>query len=150
LIATPGRLLDHVNQRTIDLSQVKTLVLDEADRMLDMGFIGDIEKVIGLCAPTHQTLLFSATYNKQIKTLAGKYLSNPVEVAVARDNTVAAKVDQTFVHVDKDKKRALLSQFIGINNLHQVLVFTKTKFGADKLARAPDRRWIAGRCNAWQ
>lgn len=136
LIATPGRLLDHVNQRTIDLSQVKTLVLDEADRMLDMGFIGDIEKVIGLCAPTHQTLLFSATYNKQIKTLAGKYLSNPVEVAVARDNTVAAKVDQTFVHVDKDKKRALLSQFIGINNLHQVLVFTKTKFGADKLARA--------------
>ena len=136
LIATPGRLLDHVNQRTIDLSQVNTLVLDEADRMLDMGFIGDIEKVISLCAPSHQTLLFSATYNKAIKTVATQYLSNPVEIAVARDNTVAAKVEQTFVHVDKDKKRALLSQFIGINNLHQVLVFTKTKFGADKLARA--------------
>ncbi|MDB9863249.1 DEAD/DEAH box helicase [Litorivicinus sp.] len=136
LVATPGRLLDHVNQRTIDLSQVKTLVLDEADRMLDMGFIGDIEKIISKCQPKHQTLLFSATYNKGIKNLSGQYLNNPIEIAVAKDNTVAASVEQTFVRVDKERKRDLLMQLIRMNEMHQVLVFTKTKFGADKLSRA--------------
>ena len=136
VIATPGRLLDHLNQGSIDLSQVQTLILDEADRMLDMGFVSDIELIISKCHPSHQTLLFSATYNKGIKNLAAKYLSNPVEVAVAKDNTVSTSVAQTFVHVDQHNKRDLLTQLIGLNNMHQVLVFTKTKFGADKLARA--------------
>jgi ATP-dependent RNA helicase RhlE len=136
VIATPGRLIDHLNQGSIDLSNVQTLILDEADRMLDMGFVSDIELIISKCHPSHQTLLFSATYNKGIKTLSSKYLSNPVEIAVAKDNTVAASVAQTFVHVDQHNKRDLLTQLIGLNNMHQVLVFTKTKFGADKLARA--------------
>ncbi len=136
LIATPGRLLDHVNQKTLDLSDVKTLILDEADRMLDMGFVDDIGRIIKACHPNRQTLLFSATYSKGIKTLASTYLSQPVEIAVARDNTVAASVEQIFVHVDQEKKRELLTQLIALNDMHQVLVFTKTKFGADKLARA--------------
>ena len=136
VIATPGRLIDHLNQGSIDLSNVQTLILDEADRMLDMGFVSDIELIISKCHSSHQTLLFSATYNKGIKTLSSKYLSNPIEIAVAKDNTVAASVAQTFVHVDQHNKRDLLTQLIGLNNMHQVLVFTKTKFGADKLARA--------------
>lgn len=136
VIATPGRLIDHLNQGSIDLSNVQTLILDEADRMLDMGFVGDIERVIARCHETRQTLLFSATYSKGIKNLASKYLDNPVEVAVARENTVSESVEQTFVHVDQHRKRELLTQLIGLNNMHQVLVFTKTKFGADKLARA--------------
>ena len=136
VIATPGRLIDHLNQGSIDLSNVQTLILDEADRMLDMGFIGDIERVIVRCHEKRQTLLFSATYNKGIKNLASKYLDNPVEVAVARENTVSESVEQTFVHVDQHRKRELLTQLIGLNNMQQVLVFTKTKFGADKLAKA--------------
>ena len=136
VIATPGRLIDHLNQGSIDLSNVQTLILDEADRMLDMGFVGDIERVIARCHEKRQTLLFSATYNKGIKNLALKYLDNPVEVAVARENTVSESVEQTFVHVDQHRKRELLTQLIGLNNMHQVLVFTKTKFGADKLAKA--------------
>lgn len=136
VIATPGRLIDHLNQGSIDLSNVKTLILDEADRMLDMGFVGDIERVIARCHEKRQTLLFSATYNKGIKNLASKYLDNPVEVAVARENTVSESVEQTFVHVDQHRKRELLTQLIGLNNMHQVLVFTKTKFGANKLAKA--------------
>lgn len=136
VIATPGRLIDHLNQGSIDLSQVQTLILDEADRMLDMGFVGDIELIISKCHSGRQTLLFSATYNKGIKNLASKYLTNPVEVAVSKENTVSSSVEQTFVHVDQHNKRELLTQLIGLNNMHQVLVFTKTKFGADKLARA--------------
>ena len=136
VIATPGRLLDHLDQGSINLSNVQTLILDEADRMLDMGFVGDIERIIAKCHEKRQTLLFSATYNKGIKTLASKYLDNPLEVAVARENTVSESVEQTFVHVDQHRKRELLTQLIGLNNMHQVLVFTKTKFGADKLARA--------------
>jgi len=136
VIATPGRLIDHLNQGSIDLSNVKTLILDEADRMLDMGFVGDIERVIARCHEKRQTLLFSATYNKGIKNLATKYLDNPVEVTVARENTVSESVEQTFVHVDQHRKRELLTQLIGLNNMHKVLVFTKTKFGADKLAKA--------------
>ncbi len=136
VIATPGRLIDHLNQGSIDLSNVQTLILDEADRMLDMGFVGDIERVIARCHEKRQTLLFSATYNKGIKNLASKYLDHPVEVAVARENTVSESVEQTFVHVDQHRKRELLTQLIGLNNMYQVLVFTKTKFGADKLAKA--------------
>ena len=136
VIATPGRLIDHLNQGSIDLSNVQTLILDEADRMLDMGFVRDIERIISKCHGKRQTLLFSATYNKGIKRLASKYLDNPIEVAVARENTVSESVEQTFVHVDQHRKRELLTQLIGLNDMHQVLVFTKTKFGADRLARA--------------
>ncbi|HBX27201.1 MAG TPA: RNA helicase [Gammaproteobacteria bacterium] len=136
VVATPGRLIDHLNQGSIDLSKVQILILDEADRMLDMGFIRDIEFVISKCHEKRQTLLFSATYNSAIKRLASKYLINPVEVAVAEENTVAESVDQTFVHVDQHRKRELLTQMIGLNDMHQVLVFTKTKYGADRLATA--------------
>ena len=136
VIATPGRLIDHLNQGSIDLSRVQTLILDEADRMLDMGFIRDIETVISKCHEKRQTLLFSATYNSAIKRLATKYLVDPVEVAVSKGNTVSESVDQTFVHVDQHRKRELLTQLIGLNDMHQVLVFTKTKYGADKLAKA--------------
>ncbi|MDC3058697.1 DEAD/DEAH box helicase [Litorivicinus sp.] len=136
VIATPGRLIDHLNQGSIDLSNVQTLILDEADRMLDMGFVRDIERIISKCHGKRQTLLFSATYNKGIKRLASKYLDNPIEVAVARENTVSESVEQTFVHVDQHRKRELLTQLIGLNDMHQVLVFTKTKYGADKLAKA--------------
>ena len=136
VIATPGRLIDHLNQGSIDLSKVQTLILDEADRMLDMGFIRDIETVISKCHEKRQTLLFSATYNSAIKRLASKYLVDPVEVAVSKGNTVSESVDQTFVHVDQHRKRELLTQLIGLNDMHQVLVFTKTKYGADKLAKA--------------
>ena len=104
--------------------------------MLDMGFIRDIETVISKCHEKRQTLLFSATYDSAIKRLASKYLVNPVEVAVSRGNTVSESVDQTFVHVDQHRKRELLTQLIGLNDMHQVLVFTKTKYGADKLAKA--------------
>ncbi len=137
LVATPGRLLDHVNQRNVDLSQVEILVLDEADRMLDMGFIHDIRKVLALLPKNgvRQNLLFSATFSEDIKQLAARLLNRPELIEVARRNTTAERIEQ-FVHpVDKSRKRELLSHLIGSENWRQVLVFTRTKHGANRLAQ---------------
>ena len=135
LIATPGRLLDLVNQNIIDLSEIEIFVLDEADRMLDMGFIHDVKRIIKLLPKDRQNLLFSATFSKEIKTLAGKLLHNPVTVEVARNNATADKVTQEVYLVDKGNKRKLLSYIIGSKNWQQVLVFTRTKHGANRLTK---------------
>jgi len=134
LVATPGRLLDHVGQGTVDLSRVEILVLDEADRMLDMGFIRDIRKVLALLPGQKQTLLFSATFSDEIKRLANDLLKSPALVEVARRNTASELVTQVVHPVDKARKRELLSCLIGSNNWKQVLVFTRTKHGANRLS----------------
>ncbi len=134
IIATPGRLLDHVGQGTADLSRVEILVLDEADRMLDMGFIHDIRKILKLLPNQRQNLLFSATYSEEIKRLADDLLRDPVQVEVARRNTAAEKVTQIVHPVAKSAKRDLLSHLIRKNEWNQVLVFTRTKHGANRLA----------------
>jgi ATP-dependent RNA helicase RhlE len=134
LVATPGRLLDHVGQGTVDLSGVEIFVLDEADRMLDMGFIRDIKKIIELLPQKRQNLLFSATYSDEIKTLANRLLKNPAEVEVARRNTSNELVNQSVYLVDCKRKSALLGHLIGTYKWEQVLVFTRTKHGANKLS----------------
>ncbi|PSN17514.1 ATP-dependent RNA helicase RhlE [filamentous cyanobacterium CCP5] len=134
LIATPGRLLDHLGQKTVDLSQVEILVLDEADRMLDMGFIHDIRKVIRHIPEQRQTLLFSATFSRDIRALAQDLLYEPEEIEVAARNTAAETVRHIVHPVDRDRKRELLSFMIGSKNWQQVLVFTRTKHGANRLA----------------
>lgn len=133
LVATPGRLLDLVNQNTLSLSHVETLVLDEADRMLDMGFIIDIKKILKLLPEQRQNLLFSATFSPEIKTLAAKLLRNPILVEVARPNATAESITQIVYPIDRDRKRELLSFMIGSKNWKQVLVFTRTKHGANRL-----------------
>ncbi|MEO0755587.1 MAG: DEAD/DEAH box helicase [Cyanobacteria bacterium J06648_16] len=135
VVATPGRLLDHLSQRTVDLSGIEILVLDECDRMLDMGFIHDIRKVLARLPQTRQTLMFSATFSKSIRKLAGTLLDNPAQIEVAPRNTTAAQVEQVVHLVDRDRKRDLLSYLIGFNNWRQVLVFTRTKHGANRLAQ---------------
>ncbi len=135
LVATPGRLLDHVNQRTVDLSQVEILVLDEADRMLDMGFIHDIRKILALVAEDRQTLLYSATFSRPIRKLADSFLRSPELVEVARSNSAAETVDQVVYPCDRIKKSELLSFIIGSRNWQQVLVFTRTKHGANRLTK---------------
>ena len=134
LVATPGRLLDHAGQGTVDLSKIEILVLDEADRMLDMGFIHDIRRVLKLLPSRRQNLLFSATYSPEIKALADGILRDPALVEVARRNTAAETVAQLVHPVAKSDKRALLSQLIREGDWHQVLVFTRTKHGANRLA----------------
>jgi len=134
LIATPGRLLDHVSQGTVDLSGVEIFVLDEADRMLDMGFIRDIRRVITILPKHRQNLLFSATYSDEIKTLANTLLRNPAEVEVARRNTSSELVKQSVILVDCKRKSALLGKLITEKKWEQVLVFTRTKHGANKLS----------------
>jgi ATP-dependent RNA helicase RhlE len=134
LIATPGRLLDHVSQGTIDLSAVEILVLDECDRMLDMGFIHDIRKIMGRLPEQRQTLMFSATFSKPIQQLAHTLLKSPVQIEVAPRNTAAERVEQVVHPVDRHRKRELLSHIIGFHNWQQVLVFTRTKHGANRLA----------------
>jgi ATP-dependent RNA helicase RhlE len=135
VIATPGRLLDHVQQRTLDLSRIEILVLDEADRMLDMGFIHDIRRVLALLPANRQNLLFSATFSKEIRGLANGLLEDPVAIDVAPRNTAAETVSQVVHPVDKRRKRELLSHMIGAGNWRQVLVFTRTKHGANRLAK---------------
>jgi ATP-dependent RNA helicase RhlE len=134
LTATPGRLLDHVSQRSADLSNVEILVLDEADRMLDMGFIHDIKKVLALLPKNKQTLLFSATFSDDIKKLANGLLHQPSLVEVASSNSASETVAQVVHPVDKVRKRELLSFLIGSNNWQQVLVFNRTKHGSNRLA----------------
>jgi ATP-dependent RNA helicase RhlE len=135
LVATPGRLLDHVQQRTVDLSQIEILVLDEADRMLDMGFIRDIRRILSLLPKQRQNLLFSATFSNEIKSLAATLLHNPVMVEVARRNTSAELIAQQIYRVARTQKPALLTHLIKQHNWYQVLVFTRTKHGADRLAK---------------
>ncbi len=134
LVATPGRLLDLANQRKVDLSKIEFFVLDEADRMLDMGFIHDIRRVLKLLPRQRQNLLFSATFSKEIKQLASGFLNAPVFVEVAR-NEATHQVTQVVHPVSKSKKRALLSHLISEGNWQQVLVFTKTKHGANRLTK---------------
>ena len=134
LVATPGRLLDHVGQKTVDLSGVEILVLDEADRMLDMGFIRDIKKVLALLPRQRQNLLFSATFSDDIKALANGLLNNPGCIEVARRNTPTELVQQSVHLVPQHHKKDLLSHLIRQHNWQQVLVFTRTKHGANKLA----------------
>lgn len=134
LIATPGRLLDHVSQGTLDLTHVEILVLDEADRMLDMGFIRDIRKVIAILPAKRQNLLFSATYSDDIKKLCESILKNPAIVEVARRNTSSELVTQSVILVDCKRKTALLGDLITKNKWEQVLVFTRTKHQANKVS----------------
>ena len=135
VIATPGRLLDHVRQGNINLSGVEMFVLDEADRMLDMGFIRDIKQIIKQLPAKRQNLLFSATFSAEIRELASGLLNNPIEVQVAARNSTADRVEQVVMPVDKLRKRELLSEIIGKGNWRQVLVFTRTKHGANRLAK---------------
>ena len=143
LIATPGRLLDHVSQRNVDLSTVEILVLDEADRMLDMGFIRDIRRILALLPKQRQNLLFSATYSSEMRQLADSLLHNPAQVEVARRNTPAERVGQVVHHVDRERKRELLSFMIGSQNWRQVLVFTRTKHGANRLSQQLEQDGIS-------
>ena len=134
LVATPGRLLDHASQGTLDLGQVQILILDEADRMLDMGFIHDIKKVLALVPKQKQTLLFSATFSDEIRELANGLLRNPVSIQVTPRNTTVQRITQTIHPVGRAKKKALLTHIINEHNWSQVLVFTRTKFGANNVA----------------
>ncbi|NKN32406.1 DEAD/DEAH box helicase [Marichromatium bheemlicum] len=143
LVATPGRLLDHVSRQTLDLSKIEILVLDEADRMLDMGFIHDIRKVLALLPKQRQNLLFSATYSNEIRRLADRLLDQPKVVEVARRNTAAETVEQAAHPVDKSRKRELLAHLFHREGWEQVLVFTRTKAGANRLAEYLGREGIA-------
>jgi len=133
LVATPGRLLDHVSQGTIKLDKIEILILDEADRMLDMGFIHDIRKVLAVLPPKRQNLLFSATFSDEIKALADRLLDNPASIEVARRNSTVEVIAQKIHPVDRDKKHPVLAHLIKSNGWKQVLVFTRTKHGANKL-----------------
>ena len=133
VIATPGRLLDHIGQKTINLSHVDFLILDEADRMLDMGFINDIRKVLEILPKEKQTLLFSATYSDEIKKLSDRLLKAPALIEVAKRNMASETVKQAVYHVDKTRKRELLTHLINEGKWKQVLVFTRTKHGANRL-----------------
>jgi ATP-dependent RNA helicase RhlE len=134
LVATPGRLLDHHGQRTLDLSHVEIFVLDEADRMLDMGFIHDIKKVLAVVPAKKQSLLFSATFSDEIKALADRLLNAPALIEVARRNATAETIAQKLHPVAREKKKELLAHLIKQGDWHQVLVFTRMKHGANRLA----------------
>ncbi|MBU1168575.1 MAG: DEAD/DEAH box helicase [Proteobacteria bacterium] len=135
VVATPGRLLDHAGQRTVDLSQVEILVLDEGDRMLDMGFIRDIRRIIALLPKKRQNMLFSATYSDDIKKLSDTLLVNPVRLEVTPRNTTVKTITQKVYTVASSRKRELLSSLIREGKWNQVLVFTRTKHGANKLTK---------------
>ena len=135
LIATPGRLLDLCEQRVCNLSGIEHVVLDEADRMLDMGFIPAIRRILKLLPPNRQNLMFSATYSPEIRELANRFLRNPVTIEVATRNATAERVDQEVYRVQRDQKTRLLAHLIDNGNWHQVLVFTRTKHGANRLTQ---------------
>ncbi len=144
LVATPGRLLDHMQQGTINLSRVEILVLDEADRMLDMGFIRDIKKVLAVLPPKRQNLLFSATFSDEIKALADGLLDSPAMIEVARRNSTVEVIAQKVHPVDRDRKHPLLAHLIKAHDWKQVLVFTRTKHGANKLVEQLEKDGITG------
>jgi ATP-dependent RNA helicase RhlE len=134
LIGTPGRLLDHAKQGTLDLRHVEIFVLDEADRMLDMGFLPDIRRMIALLPPKRQNLLFSATFPDDIRGLANRMLQSPASIEIGQRNAAAERIEQAVYFVDRGQKRSVLSWLIGSGNWRQVLVFTRTKHGANRLA----------------
>jgi ATP-dependent RNA helicase RhlE len=142
VIATPGRLLDHVQQKTLNLSQTQILVMDEADRMLDMGFLPDLQRIINLLPKKRQNLMFSATFSTEIKKLAASFLSNPVTIEVARSNATADKVTQIVYKVEEDAKRDAVVYLIRGRDLKQVLVFSNTKIGASRLARQLEQEGV--------
>lgn len=142
LVATPGRLLDLENQNALSLSKVEILVLDEADRMLDMGFLRDIKKILALLPNKRQNLLFSATFSKEIKKLANEFLHHPVLVEATPENTTVEKIDQTVYRVDKAQKTDLIIKLISEGNWQQVLVFTRTKHGANRLSEKLEKAKI--------
>jgi len=142
VVATPGRLLDHINQGTINLREIEILVLDEADRMLDMGFIRDIKKILKVLPAHRQNLLFSATYGKDIKQLSADVLRNPVFIEVTKRNTAAEKVNQIIYRIEKGQKRHLLAHLIKEEAWYQALVFARTRHGANRLARQLDKSGI--------
>src|SRR5471032_2065283 len=135
VIATPGRLLDHIEQKNISLSQVQMLVMDEADRMLDMGFLPDLQRIINLLPKQRQNLMFSATFSPEIKKLANTFLNNPLTIEVARSNATAERVTQVVYKVEENQKHALVAHILRQRDLKQVIVFTNTKIGASRLAR---------------
>jgi ATP-dependent RNA helicase RhlE len=143
VVATPGRLLDHARQGTIDLRRVEILVLDEADRMLDMGFIRDIRQVLALLPDRRQNLLFSATFSRQIRSLADGLLDQPASVQVTPENTAVDLVEQVVYRVDRERKRELLTHLVRTRQIDQALVFTRTKHGANRLAEQLNRDGIA-------
>ena len=143
LVATPGRLLDLYNQNAIRFNQLEILVLDEADRMLDMGFLRDIKKILSLLPKNRQNLLFSATFCPDIRELAKGLVNNPVEISVSPKNTTAETVEQLIYSVDKNKKAPLLTYLIKTNDWQQVIVFMKTKHGANKLTKQLDASGIS-------
>ncbi|WP_336146652.1 DEAD/DEAH box helicase [Marinobacter salarius] len=142
LVATPGRLMDLYQQNAVRFNEVEILVLDEADRMLDMGFIRDIRKILALLPAKRQNLLFSATFSNEIRTLAEGLLDNPVQVEVAARNTAAESIKQSVYPVDQSQKTALLSKLVRDNGWEQVLVFTRTKHGANRLTQKLERDGI--------
>ncbi|MDO8437026.1 MAG: DEAD/DEAH box helicase [Nitrosomonadaceae bacterium] len=142
LVATPGRLLDHVQQKTMNLSKVEILVLDEADRMLDMGFLPDIKRILALMPEQRQSLMFSATFSEEIKKLADKLLKQPILIEVARRNSISELVTHVVHPVERDRKRELLAHLIKSHDLKQVLVFVRTKHGASRLAQQLERDGI--------
>ncbi|MDD9155335.1 DEAD/DEAH box helicase [Aliivibrio sp. S4TY2] len=143
LVATPGRLLDLANQNAIKFDQLEILVLDEADRMLDMGFIHDIKKILNKLPKNRQNLLFSATFSDEIRQLAKGLVNNPVEISVAQRNTTAETVEQSVYVVDKTKKARVLTKLIKDNDWKQVLVFSKTKHGANRLAKTLEEKGVS-------
>ena len=142
LVATPGRLLDHAGQKTVDLSKVDILVLDEADRMLDMGFINDVKKIIKLLPSKRQNLLFSATFSNEIKKLANTLLNSPITIEVSQGNIATEQVEHLIHPVDRKRKGELLSHLISSQNWKQVLVFTRTKHGANRLSQQLEKDGI--------
>ena len=143
LVATPGRLLDHVEQKTLNLGQVQILVLDEADRMLDMGFMPDLKRILALLPKQRQNLMFSATFSNEIKKLADDFLTNPILIEVARSNATAENVTQKVYLVAQSSKQALLTQLLKAEEGKQVIIFTKTKITASRLSRALQKEGIA-------
>jgi ATP-dependent RNA helicase RhlE len=142
VIATPGRLLDHVQQKTLNLSQTEIFVMDEADRMLDMGFLPDLQRIINLLPDQRQNLMFSATFSPDIKKLANSFLKNPVTIEVARSNATADNVTQIVYKVDEEAKRDAVAHIIRERSLKQVIVFSNTKIGASRLSRQLEQEGV--------
>jgi len=142
VIATPGRLLDHIEQKNVSLATVQMLVMDEADRMLDMGFLPDLQRIINLLPKARQNLMFSATFSPEIKKLANTFLNNPLTIEVARSNATAEKVTQIVYKVDEEQKRDVVEHLIRSRNLKQVIIFSNTKIGASRLSTHLEKRGV--------